>query len=152
MGAASSSCCIITYFILSKELKLRVEQRKQINNLNAHVIDTQPAEPPGQHKGPRKRTSAALAPKDRLHFHCRAVKPRGRAGLRQSRAAGWRLGRPVPSSQISGRPSHAGGGRLATAKPQRKCSLGQPSLPPHRLRGLLCPRLSSWFFLRAFCK
>jgi hypothetical protein len=42
MGAAWS-CCIITYLIPSKELTLRIEERKQINHLNTcHGPSTSP--------------------------------------------------------------------------------------------------------------
>lgn len=84
VGAASSSCCIITYFILSKELKLRVEQRKQINNLNAHVIDT--------HK--TSRTAGSTQGAEETHFS-RSCSPRQASfspqvcrTARESRAAG----------------------------------------------------------------
>lgn len=58
-GVVSSSCCIITYLIPSKELMLRVERRKQINPFNTHppkthIIQTSIGPPPCT--GPRGHT------------------------------------------------------------------------------------------------
>lgn len=60
-GAASSSCCIITYLILPKELNLRVERGKQINNLKAQTHPS-PSSAAASPPGPRQALGPSGSP------------------------------------------------------------------------------------------
>lgn len=121
-GAASSSCCIITYLILPKELNLRVERGKQINNLKAQT-----------HPSPSSAAASPPGPRQAL----------GPSGSPQPGAAGGEPGlcgepggEPAPRGRLRAR----GGGSHAAASPsdgkaRRQSSCAAARGPARRPRG-----------------